>query len=668
MKAYAEMTTTNLHLQMRKYTLSMLVNTLLGESSFLFLGLMLGNGFAYLYQMLMARMMSAAEYGGLVTLTSISYVIAVLMRTFQAWTIKTVSEAQNSTRTPVRFVFTLAMRTLAPLAVAALLLHWLVSPWVARFLQLDSATPIVVLGLYTFSSFLIPVPHGILLGLNRLYLASIISMIESLGRLLAGMLLVLWGLGVNGAIAAYAVGNLAGFAIATVALLPQLRVSGHGGRDVRAATGILDRYSMLVLVTNTALMIISNIDQVAVKHYFSAEVAGDYAVAFLLGKIITMTAIALGWVIFAKSATISPNSPHRARLLLKGLVITGAISTTLAAGYILAPVLVTQLMSGTQYGLAYSYVGLVGIEMTLFALIYVQAYYLISVRLTHHVAWPVLIATLLEVGVLVNFHATVEQILQGLIVVLGALLVSMSGLSWWILRDRSQEKVAQGVLSRIDSDRRNRRLYFASKRALDVFLASVGLIIAAPLLLAIAVAIKLDSRGPVLFKQMRIGKGGHPFTFYKFRSMYHNADAEIHRQYVQALIGNKVPNPSADRGSGSQYKINGDPRVTRVGYVLRRTSLDELPQLINVIKGDMSLVGPRPPLPYEVAEYDERHFGRLAAVPGLTGWWQVRGRSRVPFEEMVQMDLYYIAQQSFWLDLKIIALTIPAVISCKGAE
>ena len=207
----------------------------------------------------------------------------------------------------------------------------------------------------------------------------------------------------------------------------------------------------------------------------------------------------------------------------------------------------------------------------------------------------------------------------------------------------------------------NRPVYFACKRALDLLIAAPALIVTAPVLLVAALLIKLDSRGPALFSQMRIGQGGQPFLVYKFRTMQHNADPEIHRRYVETLIQQQA------LGDGS-YKMTRDPRITRVGRLLRRTSIDELPQIFNVLKGEMSLVGPRPPLPYEVESYQPWHLGRLATIPGITGLWQVRGRSRVPFDEMVRMDLEYIAHQSLGLDLKIMALTLPAVLSGSGAE
>lgn len=209
---------------------------------------------------------------------------------------------------------------------------------------------------------------------------------------------------------------------------------------------------------------------------------------------------------------------------------------------------------------------------------------------------------------------------------------------------------------------------FALKRIVDLSFSVIALVITAPFLLAIALCIKLDSVGPVLFKQTRVGKGGREFTCYKFRTMAHNADPEIHRRYVQSLIRNQPQDGKlVGRKSEQVFKLQKDPRITRVGGFLRRTSLDELPQFFNVVKGEMSVVGPRPPLPYEVQEYQDWHLSRLAVLPGITGLWQVRGRSRVSFDEMVRMDIEYIARQSLWLDLKILLLTIPAVFAGRGA-
>ena len=202
----------------------------------------------------------------------------------------------------------------------------------------------------------------------------------------------------------------------------------------------------------------------------------------------------------------------------------------------------------------------------------------------------------------------------------------------------------------------------ALKRIIDLAGAALALLLGAPLFLLIAVALKLSSPGPVLFRQARVGRYGRQFTFLKFRSMYVNNRADIHKEYVKQLIAGKA------RGEGGRFKIANDPRVTPLGKWLRRTSLDELPQFLNVLRGEMSLVGPRPPLPYEVEAYDVWHRRRLLeARPGITGLWQVNGRSRTKFDDMVRLDLQYARQQSLLLDLKILLRTPAAVFSGDGA-
>lgn len=205
------------------------------------------------------------------------------------------------------------------------------------------------------------------------------------------------------------------------------------------------------------------------------------------------------------------------------------------------------------------------------------------------------------------------------------------------------------------------------KRVLDVSSALFVIIFGMPFYLLIAALIKLTSTGPVLFVQDRIGQDGVPFKFYKFRTMVQNNDQEMHKQFATNFIKGNVMDETNPSNGQQVYKIVNDPRVTPIGRFLRRTSLDELPQFINVLKGEMSLVGPRPPLSYELAHYKEWHKKRLFAKPGLTGLWQVSGRSTVPFEEMVALDLYYIENWSLLFDLKIILRTIPVMFFGFGA-
>jgi len=214
------------------------------------------------------------------------------------------------------------------------------------------------------------------------------------------------------------------------------------------------------------------------------------------------------------------------------------------------------------------------------------------------------------------------------------------------------------------------RLPSGIKRAMDIIGSALILVIFAPVFLIIALAIKGSSKGPVLFRQPRVGQYGRSFTFLKFRSMYVDNDSSIHQEYVTQLItGQAKRNPSNDNGDGTGfYKLTNDARITRVGMLLRRSSLDELPQLWNVLKGEMSLVGPRPAIPYEVAAYETWHRRRVLEVkPGITGLWQVSGRCRVRFDEMVRLDLRYAKTWSPLLDMKILLRTPRAVFMADGA-
>lgn len=203
------------------------------------------------------------------------------------------------------------------------------------------------------------------------------------------------------------------------------------------------------------------------------------------------------------------------------------------------------------------------------------------------------------------------------------------------------------------------------KRAIDVGGSLIALLLLVPVFAVIAVLVKLTSRGPVFYSQKRVGQYGKLFEFYKFRSMYVNNDPGLHREFVTHLIdgAKHVQQPNG------MYKLLNDPRVTRVGRFLRKSSLDELPQFFNVLRGEMSLVGPRPPLPYEFERYRTWHRRRVLEIkPGLTGLWQVKGRSRTTFDEMVRMDLHYARTRSLWMDIKIILQTPAAMFTGTGAS
>jgi lipopolysaccharide/colanic/teichoic acid biosynthesis glycosyltransferase len=217
------------------------------------------------------------------------------------------------------------------------------------------------------------------------------------------------------------------------------------------------------------------------------------------------------------------------------------------------------------------------------------------------------------------------------------------------------------------SERQSSGLSALIKRAMDIVGSALALLFLAPAFAVIAALIKMGSKGPVFFRQQRVGYHGKSFTFLKFRSMQVNNDSSAHKEFVKNLIAGKTEGKESGNGAGV-YKMAHDPRITPIGAFLRRTSLDELPQFFNVLKGDMSLVGPRPAIPYEVAAYETWHRRRvLEAKPGITGMWQVHGRSRVKFDDIVRLDIRYAKAWSPWLDVKILAQTPRAVVSGNGA-
>ena len=239
----------------------------------------------------------------------------------------------------------------------------------------------------------------------------------------------------------------------------------------------------------------------------------------------------------------------------------------------------------------------------------------------------------------------------------------------WNSQDQDMERPSNPTLyPDLEKRQRSNRLGRATKRMIDVVGSLTLLAMLSPILFIIAVVIKLTSRGPILFRQKRIGEHGTPFTFLKFRSMYINNDSSEHKEYVRQLIAGQAEKKPANGNGTGVFKLTNDRRITPVGRILRRASLDELPQLINVLHGEMSLVGPRPPVPYEVEAYATWHRRRLlVAKPGITGLWQVYGRSRVEFDDMVRLDLRYARDCSPLLDLKILLQTPRAVMGGDGA-
>ena len=205
------------------------------------------------------------------------------------------------------------------------------------------------------------------------------------------------------------------------------------------------------------------------------------------------------------------------------------------------------------------------------------------------------------------------------------------------------------------------------KPVIDLICSTLFILIFSPIMILIAFGIKFSSKGPLFYKQKRVGHRGKIFTLYKFRTMRENCNDEVHREYIAKLINGEINSDRQSKNQKAVYKLNSDARVTKIGKFLRIWSLDELPQFFNVLKGEMSLVGPRPPIPYEVEEYSAWQLQRLDALPGITGLWQVNGRSRTNFDDMVRLDIQYIRNSSFSQDMKIFLKTFKAIISRDGA-
>jgi len=208
--------------------------------------------------------------------------------------------------------------------------------------------------------------------------------------------------------------------------------------------------------------------------------------------------------------------------------------------------------------------------------------------------------------------------------------------------------------------------YLRAKRFLDIVFTLLILLPLCLVIIVVAVLIRLDSKGPIFYRQKRVGLRGAEFNMYKFRSMYVKNDDSVHRDAIVKYMNGQEMNVGTVVAIKFQFKLSDDPRVTRVGRFIRKTSIDELPQFFNILRGEMTLVGPRPPLPYEVELYTPHNWLRLSGKPGLTGIWQVYGRSRVTFQDMVEMDIEYLQHQSLWEDLKLIALTVPVMIRGRG--
>lgn len=402
-------------------------------SSILFASLMMANVIAYLYHILMAKMMAPADYGIMVTLTSISYLLDVIMRTVQASVTKTIASMGEDNYRNVSNILIVSLRILLPLACVIFILIWISSGYISKYLNLGTAIPVILLGFFACLQFLEPIPRGILLGLDHTNKASVTVIIEPIARLAIGTLLVLWGWKAVGAISGYLAGAVLASIVGMMFILPFIKTKTDQEQYATNLKGI-DRYSILVFIINMCLMIMASVDQIIIKHYFSSVIAGNYAVTFVLGRVILMSAISLGIVIFTRSATMLIEDPKRASVLAKSLLVMATIALTTTVVTMAFPRITIQLIAGSQYQIAHSYIGLVGIEMALFGLVYVQTYYHISIG-KMNIVWPLLIATVLEIALLSIFHESVQQVLIILIIVVGSLLAFISALTWSVLHE-----------------------------------------------------------------------------------------------------------------------------------------------------------------------------------------------------------------------------------------
>ena len=255
--------------------------------------------------------------------------------------------------------------------------------------------------------------------------------------------------------------------------------------------------------------------------------------------------------------------------------------------------------------------------------------------------------------------------------ILGRKDVSRLKISWHVFPEDDIERKAEADIELYpDLEWRDssKRLALFLKRTMDIIGSFFGIALFSPFFIVVPILIKLTSEGPVFFRQERVGRYGKKFVFLKFRSMYINNDPSIHKEYTRRLISGQLDAASRDGDAGSAFKIKDDKRITPLGRFLRKSSLDEIPQFFNVLSGEMSLVGPRPPIPYELESYDIWHRRRLLEVkPGITGIWQVQGRSSTTFDEMVRMDIKYIREWSIWMDIKLLLKTPWVVLTGKGA-
>ena len=445
-----------------------LIRTWTAPGKVFYASTMAANAVGYVFFFVMARMLDVADYGELVTLTALVYVFGVITRTMQAKAAQAVT-ALRGTDTPTTEaggkVLLQLLRPLATGTVLIMVLTALLSQPMASFLRLDSVVPVLVLGAYVATHYLLSGPRGVLLGSGRLYYLSFVSLLDPVVRFGVAVALVLGGQHATSLLWAYVAGNLAATLAAVLPFLPAT-LAGLRQRLGQPSLAWLtyDRHFLFALFINGALMALPSIDPVAVRRFFSEEVAGTYAAAFLLGRIILLSTNAASWVVFSRAVQIRPHDPRTRRVLLRGLVLAGGFASAVTAAYAVAPRLVALALGGKAYLAAADFVGLVGLEMVVFSFVSVLAYYHVAIR-TVRIWVPFVLALVLEAVLLWSFHATPYQVLLDTVITLSALLAWLAVETVIVLRPAAaptgtatrQPRICMVVHSHYPADPRVRR-------------------------------------------------------------------------------------------------------------------------------------------------------------------------------------------------------------------
>ena len=428
---------------------------------------MAANAIGYVFFFVMARLLGVAEYGELVTLTALVYVFSVITRTMQAKAAQAVTvlrDADNSTSAAGGQVLRQLLRPLAAGTLLILMATLLISQPLASFLRLDSVVPVWVLGAYVATHYLLSGPRGVLLGSGRLYYLSAVTLLDPLVRLVVAVALVLGGQQATSILMAYVAGNLAATSLAVLPFLAPAAASLRRKQPAALRWLTYDKHFLFALFINGALMLLPSIDPVAVRRFFSEEVAGTYAAAFLLGRIILLSTNAASWVVFSRAVQLRPHEPATRRVLARGLLVAGGFASLVTLGYAFAPRLATMALGGEAFQAAANFVGLVGLEMVVFSFVSVLAYYHVAIRNTR--LWLPFVLSLIMEGALLAFnHATPYHVLFDTVLTLSALLVWLGVETALVLRPAGtalrrsggRPRVCMVVHSHYPSDPRVRR-------------------------------------------------------------------------------------------------------------------------------------------------------------------------------------------------------------------